>query len=181
MKKTVKSLIIAASVAAIAGIGAVSFAAWNGGTVTPADTTGTVGNIVTDAGVLAVAQTDNLLLIPYDQTFGVDTTTMTTMQSFTVTYTQGTGAAAENYDFSMKLTENTGNLTLYYKLGSATAPDKTDEVSDLTTNGWTLFGTGDIALTLTSNTATINVILVSSNPDDMDATYEITVSAAEAA
>ncbi len=43
MKKKVKSLIIAASVAAIAGIGAVSFAAWQGGGTQTATGTGRSG------------------------------------------------------------------------------------------------------------------------------------------
>lgn len=75
MKKKVKSLIIAASVAAVAGIGAVSFAAWNVNVDSAVDATGgALGNVAATVGFVVVsngAQTPDLTiadkLMPYDQ------------------------------------------------------------------------------------------------------------------
>lgn len=78
MKKTVKSLIIAASVAAVAGIGAVSFAAWSGGgseNVSGSVHSGTitVANFATGSEIVA-SNADitlaNAKLMPIDQTSG---------------------------------------------------------------------------------------------------------------
>lgn len=63
MKKTVKSLIIAASVAAIAGIGAVSFASWEG-TMTH-ETEGLKSANINTIGLTATDPSTTLL--PYDQ------------------------------------------------------------------------------------------------------------------
>lgn len=178
MKKFVKPLVIAASVAAIAGVGAVSFAAWSTGD--PDDLThgGATGSIKTDAGELGATSnlSDTIKLVPYDQVAQYDSTTMAKMQTINLTYTQGTGAASSNYKFTMALTENNDSLSLYYKLGSASVPT----AQDVTTDGWTALAVGtDVDLTLTSDAATINVILVSTDPDDMSKSYTITFSAAE--
>lgn len=77
MKKFVKPLVIAASVAAIAGIGAVSFAAWNGGTASKNVSGGTTGHVdTTGFGSGSTASlTDKLM--PRDQTgLGTGETTM---------------------------------------------------------------------------------------------------------
>lgn len=66
MKKTVKALVIAASVAAVAGIGAVSFAKWEANSAAKGDTTGSTTSVVTTIGNITVSQPTNKLK-PYDQ------------------------------------------------------------------------------------------------------------------
>lgn len=177
MKKKVKSLIIAASVAAIAGIGAVSFAAWQGGAVTDKTASGTTGNIATASGELTVTQnlSDTVKLVPYDQVVQFDSTTMAKMQTITLTYGGEGAPAVAGMDISMKLTANsitTAATKLYYKLG-----DVSDVPTD--TTGWTEF-TLNTAVELSSAASQkINVIMDSSNTADMNATYTITFSAAE--
>ncbi|MDE5562824.1 MAG: hypothetical protein K2J01_04685 [Clostridiales bacterium] len=78
MKKTVKSLIIAASVAAIAGIGAVSFAAWNGNTQTNNVTGAATGHVDTTGFGDGTTTSLSLQLMPQDQQ-NIDTTSETTM------------------------------------------------------------------------------------------------------
>lgn len=85
MKKTVKSLIIAAAVAAIAGIGAVSFAAWSNNTNSTAKSDGVNLDTVTISGGFVKAnasdeyaaltlvkenESDVIKLVPYDQGSG---------------------------------------------------------------------------------------------------------------
>ena len=67
MKKAVKSLIIAASVAAIAGIGAVSFAAWSGGSAT--ETVNGSSGTITAVGFVSCSVTNGEgdALMPYNQ------------------------------------------------------------------------------------------------------------------
>lgn len=67
MKKTVKSLIIAASVAAIAGIGAVSFAAWSGTGSKNVTTSGNLGDVETVGYASASVTGWSGTLVPYDQ------------------------------------------------------------------------------------------------------------------
>ncbi|MCH5165522.1 MAG: hypothetical protein J1G01_03880 [Clostridiales bacterium] len=56
MKKSIKALIVAASVAAVAGIGAVSFAKWEAGNAATKTATGNTGSINT-IGTLTVTPT----------------------------------------------------------------------------------------------------------------------------
>lgn len=182
MKKTVKSLIVAASVAAIAGIGAVSFAAWSGGNPEDITHSGASGSIVTAAGTLGATSnlSDTVKLVPYDQVAQYSATTMAKMQTINLTYTQGSGAASSNYNFTMALTKNDDSLALYYKLGTATVPTNGGEDYNVTDDGWIAFTLDeDVDLTLTSDAATINVILVSTATGDMNKSYEITFSANE--
>lgn len=69
MKKTVKSLIIAASVAAIAGIGAVSFAAWSGSSTKTESTGNQASGTVEAVGFAAdtVITNTGKKLMPIDQ------------------------------------------------------------------------------------------------------------------
>ncbi|MDE6201458.1 MAG: hypothetical protein K2M47_06250 [Clostridiales bacterium] len=67
MKKTVKSLIVAASVAAIAGIGAVSFAAWDANATKTVNETGATTSVVTTIGNISVTGNHDKNLAPYDQ------------------------------------------------------------------------------------------------------------------
>lgn len=77
MKKVVKGLVIAASVAAVAGLGAVSFAKWEGSSNTSKTATGATG-IVNTIGDIVVTPTENTgsitslnALVPWDQGDGV--------------------------------------------------------------------------------------------------------------
>lgn len=69
MKKTVKSLIIAASVAAVAGIGAISFAKWEAGMNYSVDVKDQGTAQVTAIGEFTVSHdlSDTVKLMPYDQ------------------------------------------------------------------------------------------------------------------
>lgn len=68
MKKTVKSLIIAASVAAIAGIGAVSFAAWEGtGSKTVTSNANPLGTVTLVGFDATTADAWEGTLVPYNQ------------------------------------------------------------------------------------------------------------------
>ncbi|MCH5153660.1 MAG: hypothetical protein J1F71_00465 [Clostridiales bacterium] len=177
MKKTIKSLVIAASVAAIAGIGAVSFAAWEAGDVSDATGSGTTGSITTTAGTLAFApENAEKALVPYNQEFGYLEASMALMHTYTVTYTGG--APASTYTFSMELTDGE-DLPLYYQIGaSVSTPTGTG-----TPSGWTAFtGSVELAALASSGTVTINIILVSDAKGaaavaEMNQDYEITVSA----
>ncbi|MCH5155668.1 MAG: hypothetical protein J1F69_03595 [Clostridiales bacterium] len=176
MKKTVKSLIVAASVAAIAGIGAVSFAAWSGGSV-ESKTAGTgTGHIETTAGTLTATSdlaTASKKLVPYNQVKQFDASTMGKVEVITVGYTGG--ADVQYMNITMTLTANaiaTDGSKLMYKL---------EEVSEAPsdTNGWTDL-TLNTAVTLSSAASQkISIILVSDNTDDMDKSYTITFAAAE--
>ena len=173
MKKTVKSLIVAASVAAIAGIGAVSFAAWSAGDVNPQTAAGSTGNITTTAGAITVSEnniTDSVKLVPYDQVVQVGNNVK--MQTFKVKY-EG-GASADSYTFSMALTAGS-SLPLYYKLGTeSSAPDYSG--SDAAPTGWTAF-TGSVTLDLATE-QTVNIILVSKDATTHGGQdYTITISA----
>ncbi len=81
MKKAVKPLIIAASVAAVAGIGAVSFAKWSASTSSQ-DVTGKTGIVDTVGAITLVTNSLGApdggtakLLVPYDQDTGYSSTT----------------------------------------------------------------------------------------------------------
>ena len=68
MKKVVKGLVIAASVAAVAGLGAVSFAKWDASTYkTSVDGTGTTGQIALIGFKSNDAITLSGKLVPYNQ------------------------------------------------------------------------------------------------------------------
>ena len=172
MKKTVKSLIVAASVAAIAGIGAVSFAKWDTSLPQNGTTTGSAGTIVTDAGNIVVnPAAATATLVPYDQVNQIGDNVK--IHTFTVSYNQGSGAPVADYTFSMSLSST---LTLYYKIGaSVTAPANADALSS---DQWTEFDSS-VTLDLASGTQTVNLILVSDDADsDMGQDYTVTISAA---
>lgn len=179
MKKTVKSLIIAASVAAIAGIGAVSFAAWDAGNVTEKPANGSTATINTTAGELKVEGnnlSDTVKLVPYDQVVQFNASTMAKMQTFTVSYdASATGAASvDSYTYKMALT-NTSSLPLYYKIGTTTVPEKPETGIP---EGWTEW-TKDVTLDLASGTQTVNIIMISTDYANHGAgkTYTVTISA----
>lgn len=173
MKKTVKSLIIASSVAAIAGIGAVSFAAWQSGT-TSVDKEGSTGSIDT---IGSIAVTDNLSgkkLIPFDQaTAESDQLKMWTLD-ITVTSTGATpklkvalGTATENDIGAGKLYIYTGTAALTDAPAANGGAAPTDDWAALATDSATEIKSGTKAY----------IILVSTDTADMNKNFKVTVSA----
>ncbi len=192
MKKFVKPLIIAASVAAIAGIGAVSFAAWQGSTVQE-DASASVGtgNITVNAGFVSdnpVALTlTGGKLVPVDQaTPGTGNTTMLTATLGDIQVVKGT------YSFTLAADTST-DLKLYYQVAAAaptlptftpeagsTVEDREKSISDQLTD-WTALGTATSDVTVTDNVATVDdlslyIVLVSSDTADMNATAALTLT-----
>lgn len=173
MKKFVKPLVIAASVAAIAGIGAVSFAQWTAGSSIEEKTgTGTSGTIATTAGALTVSpETAEKKLVPYDQSYGFVDSTMAKMHTYTVSYSGD--ASSTLYTFKMEI-DNEDNLPLYYKLGTESVPTST--------SGWTEY-TEEVTLTDLASTGsvTINIIMVSTKSGaaataEMGKSYTVKIS-----
>ena len=195
MKKFVKPLVIAASVAAIAGVGAVSFAAWTSGntdsdatvTANMGSTSVTAGFVVTNAGdqkTLSFSGTDKL--VPVDQaTPGTGNTTMLTAALGDIQVPKG------SYKFTLSATTD---LKLYYQVAtSASAPtvtaetgttvtDKEDSIAtQLTGTGWTALGSDTADVAVTDNVKTVSdlnlyIILVSSDTADMNATAALTLT-----
>ena len=137
MKKTVKSLIIAASVAAIAGIGAVSFAAWSGSTTTSLETSDPVstGTMVAVGFVDADTKFTNTKkdLMPIDQ--------LEAEMGGGARYWQAdlkiTGTDFTGYKITVKATAETDSaiptgLKWHLKGDSDSAPTATTDIS-----GWT--------------------------------------------
>ncbi|MDE6029903.1 MAG: hypothetical protein K2F90_06265 [Clostridiales bacterium] len=152
MKKTVKSLIIAASVAAIAGIGAVSFAKWES-TVSDQTVDGTLGNIET-TGTITLTQTGDLdkkVLVPHDQEQQWDAETMT--KGFTVS-----ASCSLDGQIQMTATGDAATLIEYQKAGDTT---------------WTAFTAA--AVDVDADTV-YSFRLVSNDTNDMDKTFTITYS-----
>lgn len=67
MKKTVKGLIVASAVAAVVGVGAVSFAAWSGGDTTKTVTDNTTGTVSVIGFGTETTLAKQEKLMPWDQ------------------------------------------------------------------------------------------------------------------
>ncbi len=190
MKKTVKSLIIAASVAAIAGIGAVSFAAWNTNVDNDAVTnagglgnvTATVGFVLTgtDTATPDLTLTDKLM--PYNQDgddVGAGETQMWSVALADINVT------AKNWTATLTqsgMTLESGSKFYYTVNTTATQALPT---TDLT--AWTeLDGTNAVEITNTEAQTVsgyyLHIILDSSSLKDMDKTGAVfTLTLAEKA
>ena len=174
MKKKVKSLIIAASVAAIAGIGAVSFAAWSGSGATPVDKTGdTLGAITVTSNL------DGKTLLPYDQA-GTLTATQIKVWQLDLEVVS-TGAAAT---FEVKLgtadTNDLGSGKLYIFTGETYADPSTNTAATGAPADWTALTTTATEIEADENgEATAYIILVSNSTDDMNKNFKVTVSATQ--
>lgn len=181
MKKFVKPAVIAASVAAIAGLGAVSFAAWSGADTDPVNKNGATGEISTLGALTVTADAASLNgdalknLVPADQ---------------------GTVANCVNYwKFTLSLPDATGGATPEYKIkGSLTAGEGDDATAiggaklywlATAPNAATPETTNEITATDTEITpaadGTVYVYLVATGTDAMNATISLTFSASEAA
>ena len=177
MKKKVKALVVAASVAAIAGIGAVSFAAWSGSTDTNKTITGATGEIDT-IGAITVT--------PSTTSGSVDASGAITMNAL-VPYDQGSGVTYWEFDLS---SDTTGEQTVKYTiLGSIAKGSGTgaQDIGDAELRWSTTAPTTDTDGAEVSSTAaditgtTVYVFLVASGTDAMNANISLTFAVADAA
>ncbi|MDE5593138.1 MAG: hypothetical protein K2I75_04315 [Clostridiales bacterium] len=178
MKKTVKALIVAASVAAVVGVGAVSFAAWTGsGTTTASQNTNTTGSVsvVGFGNEASLAAVTNLM--PWDQDSG------TTVAHYTLPK-----VTSGNEGYKITVTADlknswTGSLYVIVDDSASTAASDPDTAA----NGWkAIDGTASVfTFTATGDTPKqlyAHVILDSDKSADMNQTYDLTFTlAADAA
>ncbi|MCH5153661.1 MAG: hypothetical protein J1F71_00470 [Clostridiales bacterium] len=168
MKKAVKALITASAVAAVVGVGAVSYAAWSAGSVADKTVTGNTGSINT-IGSLSVSPDSGLsALYPVDQGGSY-----TTYWTFTVTV-EGNG-------------DQTVTLKGEYEAGSSgkAIGDGVIYYSTQQPNGAAPSSKQDIAtaqeITLSSGSATIYVFFTNgegaTNYDMMGGQIKLTFSA----
>lgn len=146
MKKKVKSLIIAASVAAIAGIGAVSFAAWNTSTNDTANSSDVnTGSVTVSAGFISadgsavsmsLVDTSKTKLMPYNQPGTLDPD-QTTSFVFNIPDFQVKKDVA--YKFTLSTTDFSG-IEFKYQIGAAAATVPTDETG-YSDAAWIAIGT----------------------------------------
>lgn len=189
MKKKVKSLIIAASVAAVAGIGAVSFAAWTNSSTVPTGT-GNVntGEITLTAGFIQDAsETEKTLtfdagkkLVPVDQTtLGANDAKILAAQL--PAYQVGAG----NYTFELTLGASQ-SYKIYYQVADeaptvdSVTGDTDAEVIASLGSSWIAAGakqtvTNTDAATIDANATSLYIVLVSSDAADMNKTIDITL------
>lgn len=186
MKKILKPLIIAASVACVAGIGAVSYAAWAGSTGGDVTATGNSTGAVTSVAwkdnnpELTISGTN---LVPVDQGTG----------TVILTAAIPTFVATDAYTITVSLENN--NLVegkLYVKIADAavTAPDMSsledhDNETVVTALGsdWKEINGTDSVLAVTSGVAAntevdkyIGIVLVSNSLKDMNKTFDVKVT-----
>lgn len=179
MKKKVKALIVAASVAAVAGIGAVSFAAWSGSGATPVDKTGATGEVDTLGAITVTSNLDGKTLLPYDQA-GTLTATQIKVWQLDLEVVS-TGAVAT---FEVKLgtadANDLGSGKLYIFTGETYADPSTGTAATGAPADWTALTTTATEIEADENgEATAYIILVSNSTDDMNKNFKVTVSATQ--
>lgn len=178
-KKLVKPIVIATSVAAVVGIGAVSFAAWSGSDHTSETITGntdqiaTIGDItVTPSAASGSALTSLNKLAPVDQSDD-------TMPSGAVKYWEFDLSCATTGDQNVKYTIS-GSLTAGSGDDATAIGGATLRWSETTPSALT-DGTA-ISSTAANITGTkVYVFLAAEDTDAMNAAISITFSVAEAA
>lgn len=176
MKKFLKPLLIATSVAAVIGVGAVSFAAWEGGSNPSVDVAGKTATISVygfDSDEVT-NPTNNLL--PYNQgsdvggnvriwSIGLPTITAADATKLQVKFTE-----ASTFDASSKV---------YVKWSSTdvtSVPSTTDGYQVLSTTATDLTGATFSANAETQDAGYLVVILDSNKTSDMNKDIKITVS-----
>lgn len=173
MKKKVKALVIATSVAAIAGIGAVSFAAWTKGatTVTPSGTTG----ILETYGIsVKTNNLDGKVLVPYNQTEEI--TNMVKMWEIELE-TVGTQETGANYSYTINFATDSNsalNNAMYFYTGSTAL---SDAPSDISTDWTKISGTAQ-AITPVSNK--VYIVLDSDTAAEMGKTAKVEIKLVKA-
>lgn len=183
MKKAIKGLIVASAVAAVVGVGAVSYAAWSTNNSSSATVSGSAGTIVTvtgdavltpatgtgawDADTKTVTMTKKLF--PNDQTSGVSGDGVTIWE-FTITPPTTTGTANITYKLGATLTAN-GNATTGAALhwSGATVTGKTTADTD------NVLGTTPVEITPVSNV--FYVYMTADNTAAMGATIALSFEA----
>ncbi|MCH5161431.1 MAG: hypothetical protein J1G04_05315 [Clostridiales bacterium] len=156
MKKFVKPLVIAASVAAVAGIGAVSFAKWNQGTTDDKKLENIpIGGIVTMGSITASHDLGEKKLVPYDQADQYDSSKMAQVMNITLGYDGDEGAT-----ITMTVT------------GTAAARLEWDTTGS---GNWVAIGSG--ADVTGKTTVKIRLNSNDDNASDMNTTFTVTFSA----
>lgn len=185
MKKTVKSLIIAASVAAIAGIGAVSFAAWSTSSV-PVAVPGAAGTVVTRGITLktnSLAVTEDVdddteyVLVPFDQDIlnsPLTTAGKTASKLWTIEL-QPTEGIGSNY--TVTVTKGSSNnlpdgAKLY--VNNSSTIDASKAINATENAAWQEIDADGVSLAPTSNI--IYIVLDASNNYGMGATIDVVVT-----
>ncbi len=173
MKKKVKSLIIAASVAAIAGIGAVSFAAWQGGGTQTATGTGSTGVVDTLGAITVTPSTNSGTLDELNALYPIDQTGDSLLKywEFTVTCDK-TGSQAIEYTLKGEMTKGTGGTDIgsaaLYWSNVAPTGKPADETNRLSATASTITLSGDNK---------VYVYMVADNTDAMQAGISLTFEA----
>lgn len=157
MKKAVKALITAAAVAAVVGVGAVSFAEWQAGSTEPKSVSGTSGSIIVMGSLTAETDLNGKLLVPYDQSVQFNDGTMAKEMNITLGYSAGANSGSGTPTITMTA-KGTLAEQLEWENGS---------------ENWETFDDG-----VTVTTGTIKIRLNSSNTADMSKDWEIEFTAA---
>lgn len=172
-KKIVKPVVIAASVAAIVGIGAVSFAAWTGDNKNVSTQQGTTGSVTLTGFANATdVSITNAALVPYDQTEGL---TSNVYKMATVSLPKIT--SDDKVDIKVTVSEGT-DVSLYVQLvlATATAPTApTENLNDwnaIGSSGYTFKGTGD-GIKGTDVEYKAYIVLSSNTTGDMGKNYTV--------
>lgn len=180
MKKFVKPLIIAASVACIGGVGAVSFAAWQNTNHASVGTDGTTGS-VSLFGFESDTATGFTELMPWDQERDAQNPVVLSA----ATYKSVALPAIESDDKTYTIqasSDETLTGTVYIKLATTAPTTSVSNVADLTTDGWVAL-TGslqDVVASATGDTTyTAYFVLDSSANADMGQSFNVTISIAE--
>ena len=181
MKKAVKGLIVAATVAAVVGVGAVSFAYWQGSSDTSVTiNTGATGQIATVGAITVTPSAASgsvsegvytmNKLCPVDQTTAPSDCVK--YWEFTLS-TAATGGQSVKYTILGTLTEGTGeNATALGNAAlkwSTSAPTAAADGTELTGTAADITGT------------TVYVFLTADDTEAMNATISLTFAAVEAA
>ncbi|MDE7464086.1 MAG: hypothetical protein K2M48_03560 [Clostridiales bacterium] len=190
MKKFVKPLVIATSVAAIAGIGAVSFAAWSGGEK-EVTSTGALGDVTIVGFASDTATAWSNKLVPHDQPSKTyDATTCVTVASIELPKL----TAVENQTITVKAeiqgytaTNDTADITYKNDLYvvAKEASEAEPSATDIITAAHKADGTGVVVLTVDSTGLTaadykLYFALDSNDYAAKNLTYNITVTLSDA-
>lgn len=177
MKKFVKPLIIAASVACIGGVGAVSFAAWQNSNHAAVDTTGATGSISL-LGFASDTATGFTGLMPWDQSGTTVTLSDSVYKSVAL---PAIVSESKTYNITALSNESLAG-TVYIKLAT-TAPTTTiTGVSDLTSDGWVALTSAaqNVVSSATGDTTyTAYFVLASDDTADMGKNFTVTISISE--
>lgn len=182
MRKTVKSLVIAASVAAVAGIGAVSFAQWSAST-SAGSASGKTAVIDTVGAVTVVTNglTDKTL-VPYDQSTGYTAVSHVKVWKIGVkaTYTGAAPTLEVTAGFGTDGQTSVSGATLYIYKGTTALTDD-NVASNVTTSpstdstNWAA-STHEITLTASDTEQFIYIILDASGTAGMNTDLKATVA-----